>query len=184
MALLLGLLAFFTSYVHPFARTAVLVGEAPANHRESHASIDQTVGAILLQTSILSGAILLLVRRWGWRWPVGSLTLLLLLNLAPVTLMFDRLLAIEPLALIIAALLAGISADALMHLLRPSLERPRATRIFAGMLPAMLYAYYLATVALSGGIWWSPHLISGAVTLAAIAGWLMSYLIFPPAYDA
>jgi hypothetical protein len=184
LALLLALLAFFTSYAHPFAHTATAASERPVSHGDAHANVDQAITAILLQTGILIGALLLLVRQWGWRWPLGSLTLLLPLTLAPVTLMYDRLLTVEPHSLIIAALLAGFTADTLLRLLRPGHERLWAVRSFAALLPATLYAFYLAAIALSGGIWWSPHLTSGAVTLAAITGWLISYLIFPPAHEA
>jgi hypothetical protein len=184
LTLLLALLAFFSSYAHPFAQIAPATSERPAGHLETHLNVEQAIASILLQSAVLSGAVLLLVRRWGWRWPLGSLTLLLPLMLAPLALMFSRLLAVTPLALGIAALLAGLSADALLRLLRPSSGRPRAARSFAALLPATLYAVYLATIALNGGIWWTPHLIFGAVALAAIAGWLVSYLVFPPAVNA
>ncbi len=98
--------------------------------------------------------------------------------------MFDRFLATGPLPLIGAALLAGLSADVLLRLLRPSVQRLGASRRFAALLPATLHTFYLATIALSGGVWWTPTLIFGAVALAAITGWLVSYLAFPPFYEA
>lgn len=184
LAMLLALITFFTSYAHPFADTAAATSERPGNSWAADDRIEQAMGSVLLQAGILSGALLLLVRRWGWHWPPGSLALLLPLTLGPVALMFDRLLAVEPLSLFIAALVAGLVADGLLRLLRPSGERPAALRGFAALLPAVLYACYLGAIALSGGIWWTVHLISGAVTLAAIAGWLVSYLILPPASTA
>jgi hypothetical protein len=180
LALLLVLLAFFTSYTHPFARAAAAVGERPVTHSETHASVDLAMSAILLQTGVLTGALLLLLRRWGTRWPPGTLTLLLGLTLSPLTVIFDRFLGVAPLPLIVAATLAGLSADALLRLLRPSNDRLWALRSMAALIPATLYAFYLAAIALSGGIWWTPHLIFGAVVLAAITGWLVSYLVFPP----
>lgn len=180
LALVLALLAFFTSYTHPFSRAAAAAGERPVTHNETHGSVDLAMSAILLQTGVLSGALLLFVRRWGWRWPLGSLTLLFALTLSPLTVMFDRFLGVPPLPMIVAALLAGVSADVLLRLLRPSAARLRAVRSFAALAPATLYAFYLAAIALSGGVWWTPHLIFGAVVLAAITGWLVSYLVFAP----
>jgi len=89
LALLLALLGFFTSYAHPFARTAAAASARPVSHSETHSTIDQAVTAILLQTGVLSG-----------------------------------------------------------------------------------------------GVWWTPTLIFGAVALAAITGWLVSYLVFSPFYEA
>jgi hypothetical protein len=180
LALVLALLGFFTSYAHPFSRAAAAAGERPVTHNETHGSVDLAMSAILLQTGVLSGALLLFVRRWGWQWPLGSLTLLLALTLSLLTVMFDRFLGVPSLPLIIAAVLAGMSADALLRLLRPSTGRFWAVRSFAALAPATLYAFYLAAIALSGGVWWTPHLIFGAVVLAAITGWLVSYLVFPP----
>ena len=42
----------------------------------------------------------------------------------------------------------------------------------------------LAAIAASDGLWWSAHLTFGAITLAGLAGWLVSYLVFAPAYEA
>lgn len=181
LALVLALLAFFTSYTHPFSRAAAAAGERPVTHNETHGSVDLAMSAVLLQTGVLSGALLLFVRRWGWQWPLGSLTLLFALTLSPLTVMFDRFLGVPSLPLIVAALLAGVSADALLRLLRPSAARLRAARSFAALAPATLYTFYLAAIALSGGVWWTPHLIFGTVVLAAITGWLVSYLVFAPA---
>jgi hypothetical protein len=97
--------------------------------------------------------------------------------------MFDRFLATGPLALIAVASLAGLVGDTLLRQLRPSVERPGAARLFAALLPATLHALYLAAIAASVGVWWSAHLTFGAVTLAALAGWLVSYLVFAPASE-
>ncbi len=177
LVLLLALLGFFTSYAHPFAQTA-------AARSERYTVVDQAMASVLLQAGVLSGAVLLLVRRWGSRWPLGSLTLALPLALAPLTLMFDRFLVTGPLPLIAVAGLAGLVGDALLRLLRPSVERLGAARLFAALLPAILYALYLAAIAASAGLWWSAHLTFGAVTLAALAGWLVSYLVFAPTFEA
>jgi len=178
LGLLLALTAFFTSYAHPFAQPVAAARGRPGV--QSAAAIEQAVTAILLQCSILSGTVLLLVRRWGWRWPAGSLTLLLPLGLAPVSLMFQRASSIEPQFLIGAAVLAGLGADGLLRLLRPSAEWAGAARIFAALFPAMLCAVYFATIALRSRLLWTPHLTFGAITLSAIAGVLVSYLVFPP----
>jgi hypothetical protein len=54
-------------------------------------------------------------------------------------------------------------------------------RIFAFLVPAILYGLYFAALALTGPIWWTVHMWAGAVVLAGLAGWLVSYLVVPGA---
>jgi hypothetical protein len=39
--------------------------------------------------------------------------------------------------------------------------------------------YFLA-LRLTEGIWWSVHVWAGAIVLAGLVGWLVSYLVVPP----
>lgn len=112
--------------------------------------------------------------------PVGSFTVIMTLNAALITLMRDLFLDTGPLPLIAVMFAAGTAADFLAARLRPSVERPLALRVFATLVPAILYTLYLGALAIDGGIWWRVHLWMGAITLAAVTGWLVSYLVAPP----
>src|SRR5262249_53696901 len=86
VALLLYSIGFMTTYVHPFGRTwaAAEYGRAAADllvavphtvtRQLSVAMLFQFLGvtSVLLQSAILSGPVLLLVRRWGVGLPFGS----------------------------------------------------------------------------------------------------------------
>jgi hypothetical protein len=97
----------------------------------------------------------------------------------------EHALATGPLPLIIVGLLAGLLADGLLVLLQPGPERVAALRWFAFLAPASLYAlYFLALQLLGGGIWWTVHLWTGAIVLAGVVGWLLSFLVAPPASPA
>lgn len=51
--LLLALLGFFTSYVHPFTYVAAASSERPVSHMETHINVDHAVASIILQTSVV-----------------------------------------------------------------------------------------------------------------------------------
>jgi hypothetical protein len=82
-------------------------------------------------------------------------------------------------ALILVALVAGIVADLLVWLLKPTTTRSAALRLFAFFVPAVLYLLYFLTLILTSGISWSIHLWLGSTLLAGIAGLLLSYVRVP-----
>ena len=71
-------------------------------------------------------------------------------------------------------------ADLLLWLVRPSIARQGALRLFAFAVPVLLHMVYFLTLMRIGGIWWSVPVWSGSIVLAGIAGWLLSYLMAPP----
>jgi hypothetical protein len=184
-----SLLTFMTQFAHPLVATW-----AGVSYRPSPAVFGQVtdrgmaiitfrlqavgMASILLQTSLLMGVVLLAVRRWGRGLPLGGLTLLFAVNASAMSFMQDQY------RLIPAATLAGVAADLLRHRLQPSPTRPGAWRLFAFAVPAIFYALYFLTLKLTEGIWWSVHLWTGAIVLAGIVGWLLSYVLVPPVWPA
>ena len=77
---------------------------------------------------------------------------------------------------LVAVLFAGIAADALYGLLKPSPVRVRALRLFAFSVPAILFALFFGILITTAGIWWSVHLWTGSVFLAGVVGLLLSFL--------
>ncbi len=179
LTILLSVLTFFTQYASPFDETI-----AGMNHRAStpsEANHFQALGiaGILLQSGLLMGLVLWVVRRW--RLPFGSLTLVLTLNGVLMALIHDKFLSTGPYPLIAVAALTGLAGDVLLWQLKPSPTRPAAFRLFAFAVPAILYGlYFSALVLFGGGIWWTIHLWTGAIVLAGVVGWLLSYAFVPP----
>lgn len=172
LALLLAVLSFFTAYAHPLSDTMVAMGHRPASDVQAFNLQGLGISAILLQSAIMMGVILLAVRRW--RLPIGGLTLI-------ITVAYGLTVSIhENFFLIPFEILAGLAAEVVYWWLKPSLGRPTAFRWFAFGVPAVFYALYFLTLALTGGLWWSFNLWSGAIFLAGIAGWLLSYAFIPP----
>jgi hypothetical protein len=165
----LSLLTLITQYAHPFVRLW-----AADPYRTVEPDLGQQLGVlgIVLQAGLLMGLVLLALRRW--RLMPGSLALIFTLNAVLLSFMRDHY------AFILVALLAGVAADLLLWLLRPSPERSGALRLFAFAVPTILYLLYFLTLRALYGVWWSIHLWLGAAVLAGIAGWLLSCLVVPP----
>ncbi len=162
----LALLSFFTSFAHPIVDVE-LVTQSVANGDKS-----RTIAGLLLQTIILMGTIFVVLRRW--QLPIGSMTLLIALNTALMTVFSDTYILIP------GALIAGIIADVLLWRLRPSLKRIDALRTFGTLVPVVYYAMYFATLGLTSGITWSIHLWLGSIVMSGIVGLLLSYVLLPP----
>lgn len=165
-------LTFFTQFTHSFVRP-LASGAAPEAWFFPQAL---ELAGILLQSAIMMGLVLLAVLRW--RLPFGSLTVMLTVNATLMSLLETHF------RFIAVGCFAGLAGDALLARLQPSTDRPPAFRLFAGALPAVYYALYFLELKLTTGVWWSIHLWTGAIVMAGLVGWLLSYLVIPPRYDA
>jgi hypothetical protein len=136
------------------------------------------VASILLQAALLGGIVVIALWRWGGAFPPAAFTAVFGLNALVVGVARDQY------ALVVPAVAAGIFTDVLIHRLRPSRARPRGLRVVAFAAPAAYFALFFATLALTRGLWWSLPLWSGAIVLAGAVGWLLSWLVVPPAISA
>lgn len=173
LAMLLAQLAFFTAYASPLSEAMLAQGARPATEQGIFLAQGLAVAGILVQTVLLMGVVLVVMGRW--RLPFGGFTLVLTLS-SLLTVAVHETFRLLP-----VGLLSGLAADLLYAWLRPAPGRPRALRVFAFTVPAIFYALYFAALALTGGIWWAVHLWTGDILLAGISGWLLSYLMVPPA---
>ncbi len=167
--LFLSVMTFISQFAHPFVNPATVMGTRPSSGAELR--LQAGVAAVLMQTVILMGFILLLMRRWTL--PSGSFTLMFTINIALMTTQHDSY------ALIPAAFVSGVIADLLAWRLKPSVTRANALRLFVFVVPVVLYGLYFLTIALIAGIWWRIHTWAGAMALAGIVAVLLSYLVTP-----
>lgn len=165
----LSVLTFFTQFAHSFVHPWAGGTEPPPQPYLRQAL---ELAAILLQSAIFSGAILLAV--WRWALPAGSLTVVFVLNSLLMTMLERQF------SFVVVGLLAGLGADWLNQRLMPASRSPWRFRLFAGSVPALYYAVYFAWLKLTVGVWWSVHLWTGTIVMAGLVGWLMSYLLVPP----
>lgn len=199
LTFMLSMFTFFTMYAHPFGRTLAATVSSPRAGADSYGLLsqqglenvefyEQTVGiaGVLIQTALLMGVVLLLARRGAF--PFGGLTLVLGLSTALMVFMraqsfyVDVTLSTGPWPLIAVAVVTGLAADVLFWWLKPSAARPTTLRLFAFVVPVILYSlYFSALMVFGGGIWWSIHLWAGVTVLAGVTGFLLSYAFVPPA---
>lgn len=164
LTLLLALLTFFTTYANPLTEAGEL-GQG--------GELTQALGVagVLVQAALLTGTLLFAVRRFAL--PPLGFTLI-------VTLSSALMLLVHVNYVLLPALLAtGLLADGYAAWLRPAAQQARAFQVFAALVPATLFALALPTLALTGLLDWSVTLTSGAVTLAALTGWLLSFACLP-----
>ena len=170
-----SLLTFFTAYASP------LIAPWPIINTSS--SPTRGITEILLITALSMSFVLLALRRW--RLPFGTFTFMFGLNGA-------LMVAFSPHSLLVSiptALLGGLAADLLYRVLQPTVDQPASVRLFAFLVPAMFYTLYLIDLAIVGpiifqsGILWSAPFWAGTPVIAGITGFLLSFVMLPPAID-
>ena len=170
----LSILTFFTQDLH-WTLAYPGAGMRPSLGSEFYFVQISGFGGILLQTALMMGIVLIAVRRW--QLAPGALTVIIGLNAIGMGFQDD----IYRLDLVLAAILAGILADILIYRLKPGMQRVGELRVFALTVPVTFYLLHFLTLTLTEGLWWSVHLWTGAVFLAGIVGFLLSFLLAPPA---
>ncbi len=168
-----SLLTFFTVYASPLITPWPIIDTSNSPNRG--------ITDILLITALTMGCVLLALRRW--RLPFGTFAFMFGLNGA-------LMVAFSPNSLLVSvptALPGGLAADIVYRILQPSLDQPTSVRLFAFLVPVMFYALYFVDLAIvgpiifQGGIIWSVPFWAGAPVIAGITGFLLSYVMIPPA---
>lgn len=170
--------AFITEIGSPFATPWAATGLQTVepwvgvSSRTDPAATGQALGVvgILLQTAVLMGFVLPALLRWGQALPVGSMTLLF--AFATTTALTHGQYRFVP-----VVLATGLLADILLRVLKSSVQRAWAMRIFAFAIPFVLYALYFLALALTGGTWWPLELWAGSILIAGGVGILLSQLV-------
>lgn len=188
--MVLTMFSFVTQGLSPFiepfaARDHAALGDLTSSQpRDERATarlayLSQTLGlaGFLVQTVLLVGAMLPLLRRW--RLPFGSFAFVLTLNVAIQTAL-SELYWFVPLAL-----LAGLATDALAwRWARPN-GPAWGLRAVAAAMPALLWGPYMAALALGvgGGLAWERELWAGTILVSGATGLLLSFLVVPISRD-
>lgn len=155
LAFTLSLITFMTQFGHPYV---YLLARTRSDDE------GQAIGvlALMLYAGIVSGTLLLALRRWAL--PFGAATLLLTLNAALMSVLEDRFWVIG------TGLTAGLAIDLLVLALRPGPGRTWAMRLIAMLAPMLVALSYFIGIMQSGRMAWSIHLWLGSVVMAGIVG--------------
>jgi hypothetical protein len=137
-----------------------------------------SIAGVLVQAALLAGVVAIALRQGPV--PAGSFSLMIGLYVALTVLMRQKYDAGFQPQLIVAGLLAGVAIDALHVRLRSAMREPYVYQLLVVLVPTIVTAACFGALALSQGLWWSIHLWTGAVVVAAATGWLLS-LVSPVA---
>jgi hypothetical protein len=172
LTFMLAILTFVTQYLHPLVEPV-----AGGLYRSGSMWLGPALGiaGLLLHAALLVGLFLLIVRRWPM-FPGGFL-FTPIIGLSSLGLSFME----DTFELLPGLILAGVGIDLLYYLLKPAVSRPAAFRLFAMAVPMIWSTFYFLNLIQARGSWWSVHMISGVIFLTGITGWLLSYLVVPPA---
>jgi hypothetical protein len=167
--LVLTSFTFFGQFDHPFTDQWAALPPPPV---PAQAAEELGMLGFIVQSAFLMGVVLMLVRRFDL--PPRSLTVLMTVNAAFVVMIRG----LDPIILI--GLIGGVAADVLLVLLRPSPSRVTQFRVFAFLVPLVLYAVYFYGIISVDGVWWPVHLWAGAPVVAGLTGLLVSLAVVPP----
>src|SRR6266480_5726325 len=168
-----SLLTFFTVYASPLITPWPIIDTSNSPNR--------VITDILLITALTMGCVLLALRRW--RLPFGTFAFMFGLNGALMVVFSPNSLLVS----VPTALLGGLAADIVYRFLGPSLDQPASVRLFAFLVPTIFYTLYFVDLAIVGpiifqsGILWTAPFWAGAPVIAGITGFLLSYVMLPPA---
>lgn len=173
VTLTLSMFTFFTQFASPLAEVFATndVSELGTFGDVYVENQELGVAGILVHSALLMGATLFMALRW--KLPIGSLTIMLTLNAALMSVLEDTY------PLIIVGAISGVAADLLLWRLRPSAMRVTELRIFAIAVPAVFYMVYFAALAHTDGIGWPVELWTGSIVLAGAVGLFLTFLISP-----
>ncbi len=130
--------------------------------------------ANLLQAVLLTGVLLVAVRRW--RVPTGTFTVVLTLFALAMAAQTDAYYDA------VGALVTGLLADAALAVYRERLRSGVGFYAFAFALPTVFFTTYLIATIVAGGAGtaWEPNMLLGSPLLAGVAGLLVAFCYEPP----
>lgn len=168
----LSVLTFITQYSNALFQYGVAPGPPRVwfELMESRGVVSQ-----LWSTTLIMGVILVALRSWGPRLPIGSITFVLVANAALMATQSDEYYFLPAVAI------AGIAGDALVMILNPSPERIWAFRGFAAVLPVIYWlGHYLTYFASGQSLYYPVPTWTGCILISGFVGLLLSMLVLMP----
>ena len=181
LTLVVSVVAFFFMYWSPYTTwsptrdAAAYIAGAPADYQESlrYSLTTDGVASALTTTLLLVGPLLLVVRRW--RPPAGTATVLITVP----ALLSSAIQGFAQPVLVLAAVVAGLVTDVLVHRLRPAPDRRAAVRLVAGLSPMVLFSAWFAALSVTAGVWYPPEIWAGTIVWTGLTGLGLALLVLP-----
>jgi hypothetical protein len=161
-------LGFFFQYIDGFSIRFMQVPYIPGSE-EGFFEVATGIAGILITTVIVMGTLLLMMSRW--RLPFGTG----LAMFALVGLLMEMLEGYAFPEDVIAPVIGGITIDLLLRM-----QRPLSIRLFAFLVPVMMWTARFAVFEVFADINWPVSVWTGIIVFAGLAGVGLSLLVFPP----
>lgn len=161
-------LGFFFQYIDGFSVRFMQVPYIPGSE-EGFFEVVTGIASILITTVIVMGTLLLMMRRW--RLPFGTG----LAMFAIVGLLMEMLEGYDFPEDVIAPVVGGLTVDLLLRL-----QRPLSIRLFAFLVPVVMWSARFAVFEVFADINWPVSVWTGIIVFSGLAGVGLSLLAFPP----
>jgi hypothetical protein len=136
------------------------------------------LAATLFTNAILVSAVLFMVRRW--QPPFGTFTVMFGFTALCMGLLNGRVNSE-----LVAAIITGLTVDALTLWLRPSVARVWHLRAFAALVPLMIWSiHYTHNQFFRGGLNLEVEFWTGVMFMSVLSGLALSVLMVPPSVPA
>lgn len=136
------------------------------------------VASIIIPAAVIMTALLFMVRRW--RLPFGTITFILTLNtFGMMVLQFED--NANSFHLMLAPVIAGLVGDLILRYMPATRANPVGLRVFGFVVPFVLFLAFFALLITAHGTWWRIHMWLGSCFFAGVTGFILSYLVYPPA---
>ncbi|HYY77746.1 MAG TPA: hypothetical protein VFD04_00960 [Actinomycetes bacterium] len=174
--LVTAMASFFFQYVSPVVawRRPMQAALPPGSPFLETVQVYDLLG-VLVYNLLFIAPVLLLLRRW--QTPLGTATVMS----GAVALLLSTQTEFALVGLVGAAVLGGAAADVAIALLRPSPQRPWATRAVAAAAPAAYWTANFAILRAGYGVTWVLEIWLGSVVWASLSGLTLALLMQPAA---
>jgi hypothetical protein len=173
--LVTAMTAFFFQYVSPVVawRRPGLAGLPADSPLLETVQVYELLGLLVHNLLFVAPMLLLLLR---WQTPLGTFTVMA----GSVAVLLATQTEFGLVGLAGAAVLGGAAADLAVTLLRPSPQRPWATRAVAAIAPAVYWTAHFTILKAGYGVTWELEIWLGSVVWASLSGLTLALLMRPP----
>ncbi len=168
--------AFFLLWAWPQTGTWTTAEYAARNSGFAE-GVGQALGLsnYLLWTLVMSGPVLLLVKRWDP--PPGAVLTIVLL---PPLLLLAALLEFSSWERVLSFVAAGLAGEWVVARFRPGPSNRWAARLLGACLPFVAYTADMSIVAWVSGLGWPAEFVAGSVVFSTLLGLGLGFLAFSP----
>jgi len=172
----LSLLAFMAQYSH-------FIDLFPAGVRPDGDTFFRQalpISGYMIHFSLIMGVLFFIMKRG--KPAFGAVTFMLTLNVLSLSLMRLDYFG-ESVPMTVGALFTGLIADIILLHLYPLEKNMANLRVFAFGVPAVFLSFYFSYLLSAEGVWWSIHMWAGSIFIAGATTLLLSFLVWPPAWE-